>query len=72
MLNGGGVQPGTDIGEQSLAFFSLDTIDAYLDQFVRLQAAVNLSKDAFAEAVLADAGDGMQAVGAGAQRPAQG
>lgn len=72
MLNRRGVQPGADFAEQGLALGALDVINAHLDQFVRLEAAVDLGEDGLAEAFLADAGDGMQAVGAGAQRSAQG
>jgi len=72
MLNRRGLQPGADFAEQGFALDAFDAIHAHLDQFVRLEAAVDLGQNGLAEAVLADAGDGMQAVGAGAQRPTQG
>jgi hypothetical protein len=57
MLHGDGLEPGADFREQRIAIIALDAIDAHLDQLVRLQAAVDLGQDGFAEAVLADAGD---------------
>ncbi len=72
MLNRRGIQAGTDLGEQPRPVVAFDAVDTHLDQFMCLQAAVDLGEDGIAEAVLADAGDGVQAVGAGAQRPAQG
>lgn len=72
MLDRRGVQPGADLAEQGLALDAFDAIGAHLDQLVCLEAAVDFGEDGLAEAILADAGDGMQAVGAGAQRPAQG
>jgi hypothetical protein len=72
VLNRRRFKAGADFSEQGLAISALDAIDAHLDQLVRLEAAVDFGKDRFAEAVLADAGDGMQVVGAGAQRPAVG
>ena len=72
MLYGGGFQADADCGEQRLALAALDAIDAHLDEFMRLQSAVDLGKDCVAEAFLADAGDGMKDVGEGAKRPAQG
>ena len=64
MLNGGGFQAVADCGEQRLALVALDAIDAHLDEFMRLQSAVDLGKDCVAEAFLADAGNRVQAVGA--------
>jgi len=72
MLYWGGLQPGADFGEQGFALGALGTIDAHLDQFVGLEAAVDLGEDRRAEAVLADAGDGVKAVGSGAQGAASG
>lgn len=65
MLNGRGIQAGADFSEQRVAFVALDAVYAHLDQFVRMQAAVDLGEDGIAEALLADADDGMQAVGVG-------
>jgi hypothetical protein len=61
----GRLQAGADIGEQGLAIVALGAIDAHLDQFVGLQAAVDLGQHGFAEAVLADAGDGIAGCGRG-------
>ncbi len=65
MLHGRRFQPGADFGEQGLALGPLGAINAHLDEFMGLEAAVDLGEDGCAETVLADAGDGMQAVGAG-------
>ena len=72
MLDRGGVEARADFAEQGLAAVSFDAVDAHLDQFMRLEAAFDFGKDGVAETVLADAGDGAQTVGAGAQCPALG
>ena len=72
MLDRRCIQAGADFGEQGPALVALDAVDAHLDQLVRLEAAVDLGEDGVAEAILADAGNGVQAMGAGAQRPALG
>ena len=72
MLHRGGLQAGAQIGEEGLAIVAFGAIDAHLDQFVGLQAAVDLGQHGFAEAVLADAGDRIEGMGAGAQGAALG
>jgi len=67
-----GAQVGADLAEQDLSIPALDTVDAHLDQLVRLEAALDLGENGFAQPFLADAGDGTQAVGAGAQGAALG
>ena len=67
MLHGGGLQSCTDIHEERSAPPAFGTIDAHLDQFVGLEATVDFGEDGVGEAVLADAGDRLEAVGAGAQ-----
>jgi len=61
-----------DLGKQRLPVVAFDAIDAHLDQIVSLEASVDLGENGLAEAVLADAGDGIQIVGAGTQSPAFG
>jgi hypothetical protein len=65
MLYRGGFEPRADFGEQGLALGALGAIDAHLDQFMGLEAAVDLGEDGVAEALLADADDGVKAMGAG-------
>lgn len=72
VLYGGGLQPRTDFGEEGRAFPACDAVDAHLDQFMGLQTAVDFGKYAVAQAMLADADDRTEAMGAGAKRPAQG
>lgn len=72
MLHGSGLQAGADFGQQRLARFAFGTINTHLDQFVRLEAAVDLGEDGVTQAVLADAGDGVQGMSAGAQDAAPG
>lgn len=72
MLNGRGVQPGADFSEQCVASFVLNVVYTHFDQFVCFQAAVNFGEDSFAEALLTDADDRMEVMGAGAQGAAQG
>ncbi len=72
MLNGCCVQPGADFSEHCVALFMLNIVYAHLDQFVRMQAAVDLGKDVFAETLLTDAGDRMKVMGTGAEHAAQG
>lgn len=72
MLYWSGIQAGADLGMQGLALIALHAIETHLDQFVSLQAAIDLGDDTLAEAILADADYGMQAMGACAKRPALG
>ena len=72
MLYRGSVEPQADLGEQCFAFVPLGAVDAYIDQLMGLEAAVDFGENGLAEALLADAGDGMQVVGAGAQGTALG
>jgi hypothetical protein len=58
MLHGFGLQFGRRFGPSGRARLAIFAIDAHLDQFVRLQATVDLFRTASREAVLADAGDG--------------
>lgn len=67
MLDRRGFQPGAYLGQQGGTRLASGTVDPHLDQFVRPEAAVHLGQHGFAEPVLADAGDRVQRVGAGAQ-----
>ena len=72
MLDRSGFQPGADLRQHGRARRTLGAIGADLDQFVCLETAIHLGQDGGAEALLADAGDGVERVGAGAQGAAQG
>lgn len=66
-LNGRGIEPVADVGEQRLAFFALYLLEAHLDEFVRLQRTLQFGENIGGEAVIGDGDDGAQGMGAGAQ-----
>jgi len=57
---------------QRIAILPFDPVEFYLDEFVGRQCPVDLVQDGRRKPVLPEAGDGMEVVGGGAQRPALG
>ena len=67
VLHGRCIQTLANFGQKGFAQLTLVTVDANLDQFVRLQAGFDLFQHRIGKTVLADADDRVEAVGAGAQ-----
>jgi hypothetical protein len=72
VLNLGAIQCGEDFGEQGRAIFTLDAVKSDLDQFVGLEATVDLGQDGRRQALLADGDDGIQVVRGGPEGAALG
>ena len=57
---------------EGVALLALGALDLDLDEFVRLQRALDFGNDGRSEAVVADRDDGVEVMGAGAQVAALG
>ena len=67
MLHLGTFERGADFKEEGLAHFPLNAVESQLDQFVGLEAAVDLGQYRRRQALLADGDDGIQVVRGGPQ-----
>ena len=67
MLHLGAVERSADFYEQGLAHFPFNAVKSKLDQFVGLEAAVDLRQHGRRQPVLADRDDGLQVVRGGPQ-----
>lgn len=72
VLYGRGVERLAQFSEQRLALCAFRALDAYLDEFVRLERAFQFGEDAGGEAVARNGDDGVQGMGASAQGAALG
>ena len=72
MLHLGTVERSTDFTEQDLAIFPFNAVESQLDQFVGLEATVDLGQHGRRQAFLADGDDGFQMVRSGPQGAAPG
>jgi hypothetical protein len=73
VLNLRAIQCGANISaNRAGAIFTLDAVKSDLDQFVGLEATVDLGQDGRCQAFLADGDDGIQVVRGGAEGAALG
>jgi len=68
VLHRGGAELGADLPQHGIALAADVAERAHLDQLVRAKIGVDLANDRRGQAVLADRDDGVQVMGAGAQR----
>ncbi len=72
MLHGRRFQACANISQERIACVTFGAINAHLDEFMRVEAAIDLGQHGFRQPLLADADDGMQAMRTGAQVAALG
>ena len=68
MLHRGRAELGADLPQHRIALAADVAERAHLDQLVRAKIGVDLANDRRGQAALADRDDGVQVMGAGAQR----
>ena len=68
VLHGGRTELGADLPQHRIALAADVAERAHLDQLVRAQIDVDLANDRRGQTVLSDGDDGVQVMGAGAQR----
>ena len=72
VLNLGTIQRGAYLDEQRRAIFTFDAVKSQFDQFVGLEATVDLRQDGGRQSFLADGNDGIQMMRGGAKGAALG